>query len=181
MKRRRRAGLDVDGVVLDLFGRVVRAINERRGTRYDADDWRSYNGYEDLGVTQAEFFEIMDAPGFCASLEPYEEALVWVPRIAAATDLEFVTAPWRTGHWVAERDEALARLFPGVPVTHAGDKTVFDGDLFVDDHDRNVRAWAAAYPGREALLWDRPHNRDASDLDDVRTNDWSRVLAAATR
>ena len=59
-----------------------------------------------------------------------------------------------------------------------------DAYVLVDDKEENVLDWIASRPGRKALLFSRPHNRNVETGDDwgvSRVNNWQEVYTEIRR
>jgi hypothetical protein len=69
---------------------------------------------------------------------------------------EFVTAPYNSPTWVDDRTSFLQCLFRSPKINFAHDKSNFDGDVFVEDHPKNLVAWKLKHPeGRGVLIQSR--------------------------
>jgi 5'(3')-deoxyribonucleotidase len=174
--RRRRLLLDMDGVITRFFKRIFDLYFEQYGVRYHEEDLKRH-ALEDL--VGSEVYEkmaaIFNAPGFFASIEPYEGAIDEVNALNEMCDVWITTAPttWKdpkTGRrgvnphcmvekmaWISDRLPTLTRR-----VIITKDKSIIRGDALADDSDHNFGPWAEANPTGLAAVIDQPWNRSAA-------------------
>lgn len=154
--------LDLDGVVADFWGPVLREHNARSGERLaisDITDWAF------------PLEHIWKEPGFFDALPPLPGALVGIERILEqGHEIAIVSAG--KGEALAGKSRWLERHLPGL-----ADKAVFtnrktpksfvSGDFLVDDGPHNVVAFKALRFGRAVLCrypYATPEALRAADL-----------------
>lgn len=189
MARTLTIALDVDDVIIDLLGTLVRRYNAAHHVqvfrRLTIEDFTSWNIRECLGdhIGERIYADIND-PKVYANAAPVAGALDGIAKLRAAGHrVIFVSScvsgasadaklAWLRRHGIlADNASALDDWFP------VKDKASVRADLLVDDGAHNVRAW----PGF-ALLFDRPHNH-ATDFPlgylyrRLRVRDWAEVVA----
>lgn len=193
--------LDVDGVLADFLTPCLRAAAEvgpLRSVAYPEWDgrtetfptWGVFDVIDDPEQHEA-FLAEWDRIGFALDLEPYPEAQEGVALVRQFANLACVTAAPRPRetrpklwNWHWERLQWLEDHFniPLQDVVFASRKDLVLGDVLVDDRASNVRAWAAAHPEGQAILWDQSYNQHEEVPEGVvRTLDWNEVLSAVLR
>lgn len=179
--------LDCDGPLADIMTPTLEVINDwdRRPqgatdfTVADVTDWDLFGCLKVSDTTEKLVRGVWQAPGFCLGLQPTPGAKVAVTELHTFADVRVVTTLQASAPtWAYDRLRWLAREFKihHSKVVFTEDKSVLTGDLFVDDKAEHVRA--ADMP---ALLWDRPWNRSARDLDDVRVAAWTDIVRRARK
>lgn len=166
-----KIAIDADGVLRNFTAGALVIIKEMTGKTFSLADVTAFNFSKALGLSEAEIMRVMTAissrRGFVTALPPYAEARQGVQRLRDLGDVFCVTTPWEspwgTNPWWRAESEAWLALHIGIDnVHHADDKTAYEADVFVDDRSRNVRDWAAAWPGRTAVFWRTSHNTSES-------------------
>lgn len=161
--RKLKFALDCDGVLGDFTTAALRVVEEVTGKRFELTDVTEWNFTKAIGLSAPEAIEVKKAigarRGFAAAIGPYPSARQGVRRLRELGEVFCVTSPWDSNvWWRAERDSWLALHFGIDVVHHAGDKTGYEADVFVDDKSSHVRDWLTAWPGRAAVFWRTPHN-----------------------
>jgi 5'(3')-deoxyribonucleotidase len=163
--------LDADGVLRNFIAGALAVIKEVTGKTFASIDVTRFNFSKALGLTEDEKRAVMTVistrRGFVTALPSYLGARQGVRRLRDLGDVFCVTAPWEspwgTNPWWRAESEAWLALHFGIDnVQHAHDKDAYEADVFVDDRAKNVRAWAAAWPGRCAVFWRTPQNSSES-------------------
>ena len=165
--RKIKIALDADGFLRNFTASALVVVKEVTGKSYSPADVTAFNFAKSLGLSDDETRDVMTTissrRGFVTSMPSYPEARQGVRRLRQLGDIFCVTTPWETpwgtNPWWRSESEAWLALHVGIDhVHHAGDKTTFEADVFVDDRDKNVCAWLTAWPGRTAVLWRTLHN-----------------------
>lgn len=150
--------LDCDGVFCDFSAMVLHRL---RKPGHVATQW-------DYSCTGANAYQIREAVAYsqdnCSRLNLYPGALEEINKLRDKGRVVCVTATVRTERlrWLVEcagfeeRDVILTR-----------DKSLIEGDLFVDDHPSHVREWQEKHPYGRAVLFSRPYNAEATDLERI--------------
>ena len=181
--------LDADGFLRNFTVGALVVVREVTGKSFTPADVTAFNFCSSLNLsddeTQAVMTEISSRRGFVTSLPAYPEARQGVRRLRELGDVCCVTTPWETpwgtNPWWRSESEAWLALHFGIDsVHHADDKTAYEADVFVDDRDKHVRAWLAAWPGRTAVHWCTLHNRsEAVPLGAHSTSSWDELYQIA--
>lgn len=168
--------LDVDGVLADFVQACLDVWFAETGLLVSKDELKDWSIF-DAGLDRAIVAPHIERPGFCYGIPPFPEAAKAVRDLQAWAEVYACTSPWtESSTWVSERTawlmERLGIDYHHQIHTHA--KDLVKADVIVDDRPSNVEKWARAFPEGVALLWDTPHNRNASAGKRVRS--WNEVL-----
>jgi 5'(3')-deoxyribonucleotidase len=162
--------LDCDGPLLSYTHGICAAANERLSpdqhinpsmiTRWDV---LSFITNEKV---RSEVSQMRNGRSFWANLPVVEGARDGIEQLrSAGVGVKVVTSPFLScDAWGSVRYAALKRHFGISPddVHVTADKSVVRGDAFVDDKPSHVLSWQIANPLCAALLYDLPHNRQAT-------------------
>jgi len=158
---------DVDGVIANFTAAVLDVVADVTGERHPeaaVDQWSIKDALRLPPAAWRAVVKEITAPGFAYGIEPYPLAVAGVKRIAARSDLYFVTSPWWTSNtWMHDRTDWLVKYFgqdQGHKVIHTSHKSVIRGDALIEDKPETLSAWLPhANDGAQALLMDRPYNK----------------------
>lgn len=160
---------DMDGVLVDILGPWLREY------ALHTDEWIHP---DDITAYHHEIF-VRDSDAFWASLPhallnatPIHGSLRAMRVLQERFDIYLVTY----AHPAASEAHAiklqwLERWLPFIgpeQVIFTGHKHLVRGDVFIDDAPANVQTWAAANPGKDALLFKAPYN-DGLRWDEILT------------
>lgn len=171
MRKRKnpRLLLDVDGVLADFVGGVIKIIKTIGGPELKPEDfpyWDIFSTLKERHDTSHLVDEVViniKRMGFCYDLPVYPGAKEGVQKILdAGIDLFIVTSPWPGHlHWMPERSTWLKTHFniPEKKVIHANAKYIIKGDLLIDDKTDHIEDWLNHNPDGAAFLWNTPHNQ----------------------
>lgn len=172
-------GLDVDGVIADFMGELLRAIKAQHRIRIKPKDVVYYNLERTFGPdVWRKAAAILCAPGFAGRLAPYPGAQAFVAGLRQIDRVVFVTAPHTDSRtWCYDRLRWLEEHFNATSkdVVFAKDKTAFGGWLLIDDDPQQLRAWIDT--GRQAIRIVRPWNKNAVGHE---AGTWIRAVKIAT-
>jgi len=156
--------LDCDGVMADLCGGFLDAIEEETGERFGHAVITEWN------ITDSPFFKKLaqehrhlkehvwarvNRIGWCAALKPIDRAQECVEILRGIADIEVVTSPLDSSPtWMPERKEWLKRHFGIHPndVHFVSKKERVIGDMLLDDKPSHCLSWR-----REMLAKNIPH------------------------
>lgn len=164
--KRKRVGVDLDDVLLDLNTALAAFTNRAYGTSLRREDIHTFNLHEVWGCTRQEarrrIAEFYDSPEH-ALMIPIDGAQEALEMIASFADTFIITArpEWTRGG----TEELLTRHYPSlvsaVTYTNHGTKAevcrTLGVHVFVDDAPHNVDEVAPVV--ETALLFDAPWNR----------------------
>lgn len=157
--------LDVDGVIANFVDAFLTVTNSLLGTAFvhdDVTDWDIGKSLHLTPSTEARVYGECAAEGFARLLKPYPDAIEGVRALTDVAEIYFVTSPLEgSPTWTHDREWWLNHYlgYPRSRVIHAKSKHLVSGDVFVDDNDKNVHAWAKCNPTDYAVLWPQPYNR----------------------
>ncbi len=186
IRKRKRVGVDVDGVLLDLLTPCIALASEMSGkvlSLADVEEWDL-----DALIPEGridEFWKRIGEPGIGRNLIPYPDALVGLPKLMEVADVYCVTSYLHDAvSWVHERDQCLYEHFkiPRDKMVHTRAKHVFSGAMLIDDKPKNIEEWAMEYVMGIPVLWEHPYNvghaldpRIAHRV--VRTSSWDEIVS----
>jgi uncharacterized HAD superfamily protein len=174
-----RYAVDLDGVVFDANAAMLRAVNERFGTRYELAHMRAYDWYAWCAAEHAR--HALDA---FRRLVPH---MAWLPsapeglrRLAGAGEVSILT------HRTPDLAPATAAALAGLPcrAIHHVDRAEAKAGLAlrlgcaVALEDSPTQALAYAEAGLRVYLFDYPYNADLRHPRIRRVAGWPEVLRA---
>lgn len=175
--------LDVDGVLADFVGAMLRVVQEVTWREHTPDDVTGYDFAKSLGLTDREAEEVLYRIScrrkFCARMLPLDGAREGVARLRSVADIYVVTSPWNSNEtWMSEREAWLKHYFDihHSRVIHCSAKHLVRGDFLVDDKTETCRDWQAAHPNGVAVQWQTPRNRRDS-WTGISTRSWDELCA----
>jgi len=172
--------LDVDGVLGDFHGAANKLIFDLFKLDIKPEKFITWDVTDVLESKEMkdDLNHEITKPGFCSSIEPYQEAMEAVRQLReiGTCEIVFVTSPNKNGiQWVHERDAWLIKHFEAKyeEIIHVYNKRLVSGNLLIDDKPKNIEEWTTANPQGKALLWDQPYNKYSS-LE--RVDNWNDIV-----
>lgn len=175
MTRRRRVGVDVDGVLADHVTALIPRMRAKYGIELrweEATQWRLPLGDSDIVV---EFLEAMTDLEWVAGIPAYPDAAGAIRELASLAEVVIVTARPRaaadtTINWLNRHGLPFYEFVCGIDA----DKNRQGLDLLIDDYLGNILGFLAegadigagvgtGVEGRIGVLLDRPWNREGRD------------------
>jgi 5'(3')-deoxyribonucleotidase len=169
--------LDVDGVLADFTGAVLRVGNKFSGmqkTHEDVTMWDIWKVFPDR--CKEDILKEVSSAGFCSGLECLPHAKKMVSNLREMGDVYAVTSPWHSSPtWCWERTLWLLEHFgfEANQVVHTHEKRLVRGDVLIDDRVETIKAWDAEVGNILGILWDAPYNR--SEKVHWRVKDWDEL------
>ena len=152
--------VDCDDVLADFETPALKLVAELGGPVVKPGErtvWDIGHLLVDEG-RQKRFWDVLLAPGWCESLEPYPDALDPFRELSELGEVVVVTTPHGHGPtWAFERTRWLKKHF-GLEDSHVANvrnKRWIHGDFLADDKPANLRAWNHGCK----FLIDRVYNR----------------------
>lgn len=183
-KRRPRIAVDMDEVIADAFGKMLRSYNAATGSNVTAEELsqRGTDGTMTSMLTpemRAEFERLVNEGGnFFADLELMEGSQEALRRLSESYEIFIASAAMDVPTSFDAKFKWLQQHFSFIPPSHyvfCGDKSILLADYLIDDRPRHFERFAGT-----GILFTAPHNarRDAP----LRANNWDdvvRILEAA--
>lgn len=180
--------IDVDGVLADFTGPILKHANRLTGNTYTEQDIEQY----EIGALypELEFQELYEPcvrQGFCLGLESLpgaDEALI---ELRKRVELIAVTSPWWSSpYWHHERTRWLmARGFRPEQICFTARKELVRGAALIDDKTSHVLDWAHKNPSSLPILWKQPWSQSTDDyytgIRAIRAGQWEHLLDLITR
>lgn len=181
---RPRVLLDVDGVLADFHTPCLQIINGLTGAKHKVEDFDDWDIFKALKVTkevEQKTYDLMNLPGWCRSIEPYDDAYTGVSMLREIADIFICTSPMKGDTWVSERNKWLSSHFgfSTKQIIHTSAKHVCAGDALIDDRISNLVAWKKAHPNGSAIRWAMPHLK-SHDYDGPTADTWEHVIGYVT-
>jgi 5'(3')-deoxyribonucleotidase len=172
-----RIAIDMDEVMADTLGAQLAWFRDRFGYRWTREECAGKR-LEDLAAPEhvAAHHAALHEGSFFGALPVMPGAVEVIGRLAARHEVYVVSAAVQFPGSMLPKVRWLERHFPFIPlpqVVFAGEKSIVDADVLVDDNaDRFPR-----FRGR-AILFDAPHNRALAAVRGLtRARSWAEVEA----
>ena len=177
-KRRPRIAVDMDEVIADAFGKMLRSYNAATGNNVTAEELskRGSDGTMTSMLTpeMREEFErlVHDGGNFFADLELMEGSQEALRRLSESYEIFIASAAMDVPTSFDAKFKWLQQHFSFIPPSHyvfCGDKSILLADYLIDDRPRHFERFAGT-----GILFTAPHNarRDAP----LRANNWNDVV-----
>jgi len=172
-------GVDVDGVLADLVGPLLDQVFAATTLRFHPHDIVRFDLAGILGPHGwAAAHDALTRSGFARHLPILPGALQGITALRTLGRVVFVTTPFAPSPtWAHDRAAWLAEHFEAQPadLVSLADKTLFRGELLIDDSPTHLEAWSRL--GRLAIRVDRPWNSGAAG---VPARSWEEVVRIVT-
>jgi 5'-nucleotidase len=170
--RRLRIAIDMDEVIADTLGHVVRTYNETFGESLTLADLEHRRLDELVPPGRREALSrLVLAPGFFRSIPVIPGSQEVVRALAARHEVFIATAAMEVPTSFADKFEWLDEHFPFIPPSHrvfCGDKGVLEVDYLIDDTPRQFSRFRGT-----PVLFSAPHNREETRF--FRVSSWEDV------
>jgi 5'(3')-deoxyribonucleotidase/uncharacterized protein with PQ loop repeat len=176
--RKLRVAVDMDEVIADAFGKMLRAYNERTGRNVSREQIEN-EGIEVMFAPEfltpeikTELDELPHDRSFFADLELMEGAQESLRELSKDFEIFIASAAMDVPSSFDAKYQWLKQYFPFIPQSHyifCGDKSILNADFLVDDRPRHFEHFRGT-----GILFTAPHNvhREAK----VRANNWQDVV-----
>jgi 5'(3')-deoxyribonucleotidase/uncharacterized protein with PQ loop repeat len=182
--RKLRVAVDMDEVIADAFGKMLRAYNERTGRNVTKEQIAR----EGIGVMfvpefltpelKIELDELPHDRSFFGDLELMEGAQEALRELSKDFEIFIASAAMDVPSSFDAKYQWLKQYFPFIPQSHyifCGDKSILNADFLVDDRPRHFEHFRGT-----GILFTAPHNVNRPAK--LRANNWPdvvRILEAA--
>lgn len=173
--------LDVDGILADFVGGVLKVLN-KHGFNRTEQDIKHLELSKSLTVAEMQLLDSeIHKSGWCSSLEWYSQSRTFVECLKMVGEVVVVTAPFQCHTWCHERMKWLEPLLPRSNVIFAGKKEFVEGDFLIEDSLANALDWTRNRPRhKKAILLNRPWNivrsTNFNAPNILRANDYKEVI-----
>ncbi|MGA8038007.1 MAG: PQ-loop domain-containing transporter [Candidatus Acidiferrales bacterium] len=178
---RPRLAVDMDEVIADAFGKVLRSYNERTGSSVTRDQIseKGFEGTMKSTLTPemfAEYERMCHTGDFFADLELMEGSQEALRELSEHYEIFIASAAMDVPSSFDAKFKWLQRHFSFIPPSHyvfCGDKSILLADYLIDDRPRHFDHFAGT-----GILFTAPHNarRDVP----LRANNWADVVRILT-
>jgi 5'(3')-deoxyribonucleotidase len=159
-------GIDVDGVLADLVDKVLYYQNSIYKTNLKHSDITSYDMESIMGKDNIiNIFELMESNHDVKTVNVIPGAKELIQDLRQLGRVVFVTAPCPLYRgWADDRLYWLKTNFEASPydVMSIYDKTLFNGQVLIDDSSSNIDKWMAT--NRPAIRVVQPWNEGGKGL-----------------
>ena len=168
---RETIAIDMDEVLADTLGAIIREVNERTDMGLTVDQLNGQKIRQATPEHDGLLTDILYQPGFFKSLEVMQDAQEVVKKLTAHYDIFIATAAMDVPTSFHDKYEWLRTNFPFLDPQHfvfCGTKSVINTDYLIDDNPRQLTAFTG-----KPIMYTAEHNQ----LDDrfTRVNNWREV------
>lgn len=176
-RRRLRIAIDMDEVMADALGKLLRRYSETFGTTVTPAQLQGHHLEEWVEPAQRAAVEAMYDASFFAELEVMPGCQDVVRELARRHEVLIVTAAMDVPCSFDAKFQWLQRHFPFIPpsqIVFCGDKGIVDADFLIDDRARHFDRFKG-----KPLLFSAPHN--AAETRYPRVGSWEEVRQVFAR
>ena len=174
-----KIAVDLDGVLAETMEAWCKIVNERFGTRLRLDDLDTWTSWRKTGISQDQFFQILDETwDTWEEIPPTEPDLARkVARVEKLGSLDVVTGRSRqtvesAKNWLAHHEIPYERF---VRVQGWRDKVFLNYDVYIDDAPE-LMPLISRNPRMRGILYARPWNKDVADMPRVyKVESWNQI------
>lgn len=169
-----RIGIDLDGVVFDTIGELIRLYNLEYDDNLQREDIKSWETARFVKCGE-EIYRYFRDPDFYANLPLMEGALEVMGRLDKSHELVLVSDTPVVA--MVNRSRQLARVFPAERfrfmqeknIIYTARKDLVEVDVLLDDKPENIEDFQKTGKGR-AVVFDWAYNRHLGNYQ--RVNNW---------
>jgi 5'-nucleotidase len=180
-QRRPRIAVDMDEVIADAFGKMLRSYNERTGSNITREQVaeKGFDGTMTGTLSpelRAEFERMCHTGDFFADLELMEGSQEALRELSEHYEIFIASAAMDVPSSFDAKYKWLQKHFSFIPPSHyvfCGDKSILLADYLIDDRPRHFDHFTGT-----GILFTAPHNarREAP----LRANNWADVVRILT-
>lgn len=155
---RPRVLLDMDDVITNFLGYLLKVYNNQTGKDVKIEEFRSWDLTTVVGP---EVFDIFKEEGFFSKLPQKNDSISVLKQLIESTryDVYIITA-CTTVHELAEKIDWMNKMLPTFNpkrIIMCTEKEIINGSLIVDDKLDNLDRCA---PFMHTIVYDMPHNQE---------------------
>jgi 5'-nucleotidase len=154
---------DMDSITADFFYGCLDAYKEDTGVDLDPDVIGRWDPALPNGRTLLDYF---GAPGFFLNLRPIPGAQEALKRLHDKGHQIVIASSAMLTHAPGEKYLWLEKYFPWIDrkrVNFIAEKWRLKGDILIDDHHENTKAWSKAHPDGITFGITYPYNTAHSE------------------
>jgi 5'(3')-deoxyribonucleotidase/uncharacterized protein with PQ loop repeat len=173
-----RVAVDMDEVIADAFGKMLRAYNERTGRNITKEQIAN-EGIEIMFAPEFLTPELKTAldelphdRSFFGDLELVEGAQESLRKLSKDFEIFIASAAMDVPSSFDAKYQWLKQYFPFIPQSHyifCGDKSILNADFLIDDRPRHFQHFRGT-----GILFTAPHNVNRPAQ--LRANNWNDVV-----
>lgn len=157
--------LDVDGVLCDFVGGVIKSHN----LGIDSSEWSSWDYHKRLGISDEDLWSVTNDGKWWTELEPYPWAFDLLGMVKQYADVIFCTSPSldyrcpsQKVKWL--RDHGFLSTYSNeYQINSHKELNAGSGAILIDDSDSNISKYRRA--GGRAICFPQPWNLNQSHVD----------------
>lgn len=166
-----RVAVDMDGVLADVYEQFF---------RWDEKDFGKRRPLEEVvGVEERKAFpyinEYVHRRGFFRTAPVVRDSQQILAELNKSYDVFIVSAAMEFPQSLPEKLEWLNEHFNFITwqqIVFCGSKTIIDADIMIDDHFKNLDAFAGT-----TILFSQPHNQLKNEGRHKRANSWKEIAS----
>lgn len=167
---RKRLIVDMDDVMADASGAIIRVYNEEFDNSYTHSDFYGTGLWEnDVKNSYLAIRHRLHEDGFFRNMTVKDNAKEVMKALDAKYEVFIVSAATEFPNSLKEKIQWLEEHFDFIPwkrIVFCGDKQIVSGDIMIDDHEKNLK-----YFKGETILFDAIHNQKLAGYKRVRSWD----------
>jgi 5'-nucleotidase len=171
--RRKRIGVDMDGVVADLHSEWLKRYNYDYNDNLKSEDVTMWNWHKLTHPNcQEKIYEYLDDPGLFENLPVIKGSQEVIEELSRSFDIYFITSPFNLNN-IAPKYRWLKKNFGFIAEDRyifTRDKSVFYGDYLIDDKPSNL----VGFQGIK-ILYSAPHNKHNDNSEFIRAENWREI------
>lgn len=172
----KRLIVDMDDVMADASGAIIKVYNEEFGTTYRHADFYGTSLWDnDIKNSYLDIRHRLHEEGFFRNMMVKDNAIEIMKALYEKYEVFIVSAATEFPNSLKEKIDWLEEHFSFIPwqrIVLCGDKQIVTGDIMIDDHDKNLKH----FKGR-TILFDAIHNQSYEGYETVKNwNDVAEIL-----
>lgn len=168
----KRLIVDMDDVMADASGAIIKVYNEEYGSSYTHSDFFGTSLWDnEIKNNYLHIRHRLHEVGFFRNMAVKDDAKEVMKALYDKYEVFIVSAATEFPNSLKEKMDWLEEHFDFIPwqrIVLCGDKRIVTGDIMIDDHDKNLK-----YFQGETILFDAIHNQSYEGY--KRVKNWKEV------
>jgi 5'(3')-deoxyribonucleotidase len=168
----KRLIVDMDDVMADASGAIIKIYNEEFGTSYTHEHFNGTSLWDNnFKNNYLQIRHRLHEVGFFRNMTVKNDAVEVMKALYQKYEVYIVSAATEFPNSLKEKIDWLGQHFDFIPwqrVVLCGDKQIVTGDIMIDDHDKNLRHFKG-----QTILFDAIHNQSFENYE--RVKNWREV------